>query len=83
MAVSNQWRIQDFPLGGADLRHVHLSAKTYAKMKELDPVGGRGGGAPQIRQFFNVMTQRTDVYEGKRYVFKMLAVTQTSTLSPV
>ena len=30
--------------GGADLRHGCFSAKTYAKMKELDPVGG--GGAP-------------------------------------
>ena len=48
-----QWRIQDFPLGGADplgganLRGVHFSAKTYAKTKEIDPVGGaRAGGAP-------------------------------------
>ena len=35
-----QWRIQDFPLGGgggADLRHVHFSAKTYAKTKEIEP----------------------------------------------
>ena len=46
-----QWRIQDFPLGGrrpvggcADLRHVHFLAKMYAKMKEIDPVGG--GCAP-------------------------------------
>ena len=49
-----QWWIQDFPLGGvpthwggANLRHVHFSVKTYAKMKEFDPVGGaRAGGAP-------------------------------------
>ena len=27
-------------LGGANLRCVHFSAKTYAKMKEMDPVGG-------------------------------------------
>ena len=42
-----QWRIQDFPLrgGGTDLRHGCFSAKTYAKTKELDPVGG-GGRAP-------------------------------------
>ena len=49
-----QWRIQDFPLGGggggadllggANLRHVHFLAKMYVKMKEIDPVGG--GGAP-------------------------------------
>ena len=26
--------------GGANLRRVHFSAKTYAKMKEIDPVGG-------------------------------------------
>ena len=30
--------------GGADLRRGCFSAKTYAKMKELDPVGG--GGRP-------------------------------------
>ena len=30
--------------GGANLRHVHFLAKMYAKMKEIDPVGG--GGAP-------------------------------------
>ena len=28
------------PLGGVNLRRVHFSAKTYAKMKEIDPVGG-------------------------------------------
>ena len=48
----DQWRIQDFPLrgggrrpvggGSADLRRVHFLAKTYAKMKEIDPVGGGG-----------------------------------------
>ena len=34
--------------GGANLRHVHFSAKMYAKMKEIDPVGGgvRAGSAP-------------------------------------
>ena len=45
----DQWRIQDFPLGGggANLRRVHFSTKTYAKTKEIDPVGGaRAGGAP-------------------------------------
>ena len=26
--------------GGANLRHIHFSAKTYAKTKEIDPVGG-------------------------------------------
>ena len=44
----------EFPVGGAptrwgdtDLRHIHFSAKTYAKTKEMDPVGGaRAGGAP-------------------------------------
>ena len=51
-----QWRIQDFPLGGggANLRCVHSSVKTYAKTKEMDPVGGGGGGRrrrpPWIRQ---------------------------------
>ena len=35
--------------GGANLRRIHFSAKTYAKMKEIDPVGGGEGarrGAP-------------------------------------
>ena len=34
--------------GGADLRHVHFLAKTYVKMKEMDPVGGgaHAGGTP-------------------------------------
>ena len=37
-----------FPVGGADLRHGRFSAETYAKTKELCPVGrgGVGGGAP-------------------------------------
>ena len=50
-----QWRIQDFPLGGANLRRVHFLAKTYAKTKEIDPVGGGralvappGSGVPGI-----------------------------------
>ena len=34
------------PLGGANLRCVHFLVKTYAKTKEMDPVGGRTGGAP-------------------------------------
>ena len=34
--------------GGVNLQCIHFSAKTYAKMKEIDPVGGGGGagGAP-------------------------------------
>ena len=46
--VANQWRIQDFPLGGAGLRHGHFLAEMHAKTKELGPVGGgaRAGGAP-------------------------------------
>ena len=33
--------------GGADLRRGYFSAKTYAKTKELDPVGGvRASSAP-------------------------------------
>ena len=30
--------------GGANLRRIHFLAKTYVKMKEIDPVGG---GAPR------------------------------------
>ena len=53
-----QWRIQDFPLGGgrqpvgggggANLQCVHFSAKMYAKMKEIDPVGGARAAAPPL-----------------------------------
>ena len=52
-----QWRIQDFPWGGggaltrwggADPGRVHFLAKMYAKMKEMDPVGGGGGHAPAV-----------------------------------
>ena len=33
--------------GGANLRCIHFLAKTYAKTKEIDPVGGvHAGGAP-------------------------------------
>ena len=53
-----QWQIQDFPLvghraiGGTNLQRGCFSAKTYAKMKELDPVErARTGGAPWIRQW--------------------------------
>ena len=40
--------------GGANLRRIHFSVKTYVKMKEIDPVGGGGGERrrrpPWIRQ---------------------------------
>ena len=32
--------------GGTDLRRIHFSGKTYAKMKEMDPVGGHALVAP-------------------------------------
>ena len=33
--------------GGANLRRIHFSVKTYVKTKEIDPVGGaRAGDAP-------------------------------------
>ena len=40
MVQVNHWQIQDFPLGGTNLRRRHFSAKTCVKMKELGPVGG-------------------------------------------
>ena len=43
---TNQWRIQDFPLGGADL-HGHFTARMYAKMTESGPVGGAPAPPPQ------------------------------------
>ena len=49
---SSEWSFADrhhtvadpgFPVGwAADLRRVHFSAKTYAKTKQMDPVGGEG-----------------------------------------
>ena len=33
-------------LGGTNLRCVHFSTKTYAKTKEIDPVGGSAPAAP-------------------------------------
>ena len=49
LSILNQWQIQDFPLGGgtdplggANLRCIHFLVKMYAKMKEIDPVGGGG-----------------------------------------
>ena len=34
--------------GGADLQCVHFLAKTYVKMKEIDPVGGHMPAAPPL-----------------------------------
>ena len=34
------------PLGGVNPQHVHFLVKTYAKMKEIDPVGGHVPAAP-------------------------------------
>ena len=55
-----QWRIQDFRLGGADLRHVCFSAKTYVKTKELDPVGGGRmlAAPPWIRQCYDMIKKK-------------------------
>ena len=51
-----------FPVrgGGADLRRIHFLVKTYAKTKEMDPVGGGecAGGAPWIRQCIGYLTQK-------------------------
>ena len=32
--------------GGANLQHIHFSAKMYVKTKEIDPVGGHAPAAP-------------------------------------
>ena len=43
--------------GGANLQRIHFSAKTYAKMKEIDPVGGACAAAPPwIRQCMRLIT---------------------------
>ena len=40
------------PLGGANLQHMRFLAKTYAKTKELDPLGrARASSDPRIRQW--------------------------------
>ena len=55
-----------FPVagGGADLQHGCFSAKTYVKMKELDPVGG--GGAPAAPPgSANGNTRRKTFHTGK------------------
>ena len=46
------------PLGGADLQCIHFLAKTYAKMKKIDPVGGamRWWCPPWIRQCIHKMS---------------------------
>ena len=41
----SRWEGAPTDWGGTNLQRVHFSAKTYAKTKEIDPVGG-GGGAP-------------------------------------
>ena len=47
-----QLRIQDFLLGGADLRCGHFPAETYAKAKELGPLGV-GGLDPPLKYIFS------------------------------
>ena len=51
----DQWRIQDFPMGGAEplggtnLRCGQFLEKMYAKTKELGPVGrGACAGGPPL-----------------------------------
>ena len=56
------------PLGGANLRHVHFSAKTYAKTKEIDPVGeAHAGDAPPWIHQWSVCHYGMDKKNGKRY----------------
>ena len=76
--MQSQFAVADpgFPLGGrravgggcADLRRGCFSAKTYAKTKELDPVGGRGcapaappGSANGLVCAFQIPNSFTDV----------------------
>ena len=57
--------------GGADLLCGHFLAKTYAKTKELDPVGGASaGGAPWIRQCLKKEQQAVNLRF--RSVYKVL-----------
>ena len=52
-----RWRIQDFRLRGGGHRAVgrHFSAKTYAKTKELDPIGGAGSTPPGSANAYNIV----------------------------
>ena len=45
------------PVGGTNIRCVHFSVKTYAKTKEIDPVGGGPcrQHPPWIRQCTSIM----------------------------
>ena len=55
VAIKIQWRIQDFPQGGAPTPKIAIIFQMFAencmKMKEFGPGGGRVPGAsPWIRQ---------------------------------
>ena len=46
--------------GGANLRHGHFLVKMYAKMKEIDPVGGGGrAAAPPLDPPMGVLCKQT------------------------
>ena len=53
--------------GGANLKCVHFLAKTYAKMKEMDPVWGAPVAPPWIRQclvyLFLVKAPSSSIYK--------------------
>ena len=58
--------------GGANLRHVHFLVKTYAKMKEMDPVGGHVPAAPPwIRQWYGIIKTQTRLYR-MTHLFRMV-----------
>ena len=65
--------------GHTDLRHVHFLVKTYAKTKELDPVGegARRRRPPWIPQWkvpthANVVTGLTVINHGEEKAFVLL-----------
>ena len=53
--MRKQWRIQDFPQGGAPTPKIAIIfqkfAKNSMKMKEFGPPGGRPWRPPWIRQW--------------------------------
>ena len=54
-----QWRIQDFPQGGAPTPKIaiifQIFAKNCMKMKEFGPPGGRPWRPPWIRQWYGIL----------------------------
>ena len=62
--------------GGTNLRRVHFLAKTYAKTKEIDPVGGGGAHAgsapPGSANGTSIMPQLATLHVNFRLAFELI-----------